>query len=145
MSVWLGAIGIALALFALVLATVANRRWASAGARKASEKVAPEAAISALTARVADLEAGAAGAAESSRTALRHVALVRYDAFGDVGGRLSYSAALLDDTGSGLVVTALAGKADVRTYLKTVSGGQGDQSLTPEEEQAVSAAVGSGS
>ena len=56
-------------------------------------------------------------------TALRHVALVRYDAFADVGGRLSYSVALLDDTGSGLVLTTLAGKADVRTYVRTISAG----------------------
>ena len=77
-------------------------------------------------------------------TALRNVALVRYDAFADVGGRLSYSAALLDDTGSGLVLTTLSGKADVRTYVRTVSGGSADGSLTAEEQQAIDAAVGSG-
>ena len=31
--------------------------------------------------------------------ALRHVAVVRYDAFGDMGGRLSFSAAVVDDRG----------------------------------------------
>ena len=36
---------------------------------------------------------------------LRHVAVVRFDAFGDMGGRLSFSAALLDDAGDGLVLT----------------------------------------
>ena len=36
--------------------------------------------------------------------ALRHVAVVRYDAFGDMGGRLSFSAAVIDDHGDGLVV-----------------------------------------
>jgi hypothetical protein len=74
-------------------------------------------------------------------TALRHVALVRYDAFADVGGRLSYSVALLDDTGSGLVLTTLGGKAEVRTYVRTVSGGAGDAALTAEEQQAVEAAM----
>jgi hypothetical protein len=76
-------------------------------------------------------------------TALRHVALVRYDAFADVGGRLSYSVALLDDTGSGLVLTTLSGKADVRTYVRTISSGTPDGSLTAEEQQAIDAAVGS--
>jgi outer membrane murein-binding lipoprotein Lpp len=76
-------------------------------------------------------------------TALRHVALVRYDAFADVGGRLSYSVALLDDTSSGLVLTTLAGKADVRTYVRTISAGSPDGSLTAEEQQAIDAAVGS--
>lgn len=145
MATWLGAGALALAFCALVLATVANRRWARASARSAPASPDPAAVVDALTAQVAALEAAVAQATEASRTSLRHVALVRYDAFGDVGGRLSYSAALLDDTGSGLVVTTLAGKADVRTYLKPVSGGQGDQPLTPEEAQAVTAAVGSGS
>jgi Protein of unknown function (DUF4446) len=75
-------------------------------------------------------------------TALRHVALVRYDAFADVGGRLSYSVALLDDTRSGLVLTTLAGKSDVRTYVRTISGGSADGTLTAEEQQAIEAAGG---
>ncbi|HEX6888688.1 MAG TPA: DUF4446 family protein [Candidatus Nanopelagicales bacterium] len=74
-------------------------------------------------------------------TALRHVALVRYDAFADLGGRLSYSVALLDDTASGLVLTTLAAKAEVRTYVRTVSGGSGDAVLTAEEQRAVEAAM----
>ena len=60
-----------------------------------------------------------------------------------MGGRLSYSVALLDDTGSGLVLTTLAGKADVRTYVRTISAGTPDGSLTAEEQQAIDAAVGS--
>jgi hypothetical protein len=79
----------------------------------------------------------------SDPTALRHVALVRYDAFADVGGRLSYSLALLDDTRSGVVMTTLAGKADVRTYVRPISAGSAEGSLTAEEQQAIDAAVGS--
>ena len=45
--------------------------------------------------------------------ALRHVAVVRYDAFGDMGGRLSFSAALLDDAGDGLVLTSINGRSEV--------------------------------
>ena len=75
-------------------------------------------------------------------TALRHVALVRYDAFADVGGRLSYSVALLDDTRSGLVLTTLSGKSDVRTYVRAISGGAAEGTLTAEEQQAIDAAVG---
>jgi hypothetical protein len=88
-------------------------------------------------------EVAARADAPGDPTALRHVALVRYDAFADVGGRLSYSVALLDDTSSGLVLTTLAGKADVRTYVRTVSAGSPDGSLTAEEKQAIDAAVGS--
>ena len=55
--------------------------------------------------------------------ALRHVAVVRYDAFGDMGGRLSFSVALLDDAGDGLVLTSINGRTETRTYSKGVKGG----------------------
>jgi hypothetical protein len=73
--------------------------------------------------------------------ALRHVAVVRYDAFGDMGGRLSFSAALLDDAGDGLVLTSINGRTETRTYAKGVKAGVSDHSLSPEEEQAISYAT----
>ncbi len=69
--------------------------------------------------------------------ALRHVAVVRYDAFGDMGGRLSFSAALLDDEGDGLILTSINGRSETRTYAKGVKGGTSGHSLSPEEEQAI--------
>jgi len=41
---------------------------------------------------------------------VRKVALLRYDAFEDVGGRLSFSCALLDDDGNGVVLTSINGR-----------------------------------
>ena len=73
--------------------------------------------------------------------ALRHVAVVRYDAFGDMGGRLSFSAALLDDAGDGLVLTSINGRTETRSYAKGVKGGASDHSLSPEEQQAISYAT----
>ena len=75
--------------------------------------------------------------------ALRHVAVVRYDAFGDMGGRLSFSAAIIDDAGDGLVVSSIHGRGESRTYAKGIAAGESpDESttLTPEERQAVAAA-----
>jgi hypothetical protein len=72
--------------------------------------------------------------------ALRHVAVVRYDAFGDMGGRLSFSAAVVDDRGDGLVVSAIHARGESRTYAKGVVGGASDATLTPEEQQALAAA-----
>jgi hypothetical protein len=69
--------------------------------------------------------------------ALRHVAVVRYDAFGDQGGRLSFSAALLDDAGDGLVLTSINARTETRTYAKGVKGGESDHELSPEEQQAI--------
>jgi hypothetical protein len=141
----LSLLALGLAVVAILLATIANRRWAR---RPTSQPLAEvlgtsplRSEVDALRAQVEDL--AARGDDVGDPTALRHVALVRYDAFADVGGRLSYSVALLDDTGSGLVLTTLSGKADVRTYVRTISAGTPDGSLTAEEQQAIDAAVGS--
>ena len=73
--------------------------------------------------------------------ALRQVAVVRYDAFGGQGGRMSFSAALLDDSGDGLVMTSISGRSESRTYAKGIFSGRCEHPLTPEEEQAISYAM----
>ena len=75
--------------------------------------------------------------AESGQ-ALRHVAVVRYDAFTDTGGQLSWSLALLDDSGSGVVVTSIQGRNESRTYAKNVAAWSSETQLSPEEEDAIS-------
>jgi hypothetical protein len=72
-----------------------------------------------------------------SGEALRHLAVVRYDAFGDMGGRLSWSMALLDDGGNGVVLTSIHGRSEARTYAKNVAAWTCDQAMSPEEEEAV--------
>jgi hypothetical protein len=72
---------------------------------------------------------------------LRHVAVVRFDAFGDMGGRLSFSAAIVDDAGDGLVLTAIHGRGETRSYAKGLVGGKAEHTLSPEETEAVMAAT----
>jgi hypothetical protein len=84
-----------------------------------------------LRQEVAALRAEAAGA-------LRHLAVVRYDAFGDMGGHLSWSLALLDNGGDGVVITSIHGRSEARTYAKSVTAWHSDQQLSPEEQDAVS-------
>jgi exonuclease VII large subunit len=74
--------------------------------------------------------------------ALRNIALIRYDAFRGMSGRMSFSLALLDESGTGITISALAGPGDTRVYAKGVADGRGEHELTPEEAQAVSAALG---
>ena len=76
--------------------------------------------------------------------AVRNVGLVRYDAFEDVGGRLSFSCALLDDLGTGVVMTSINGRHDTRVYAKPVSQGQSSYSLSVEEEEAIRQAMQTG-
>ena len=75
------------------------------------------------------------------RHALQRFALIRYDAFEDMGGRLSFSAALLDDHGDGLVITSINGRSETRTYAKPVKGLSSDHNLSDEEREAIAAAV----
>jgi hypothetical protein len=72
--------------------------------------------------------------------ALKHLAVVRYDAFGDVGGHLSWSLALLDDHGDGAVLTSIHGRNEARAYAKSINGWRCEQQLSPEEEEAVAQA-----
>ncbi|GAA2836039.1 DUF4446 family protein [Kribbella solani] len=71
------------------------------------------------------------------KLALQHLAVVRYDAFGDTGGKLSWSMALLDDNGNGVVLTSINSRADARTYAKEIKTYTSDSKLSPEEQQAL--------
>jgi hypothetical protein len=73
-------------------------------------------------------------------TALKHLAVVRYDAFGDMGGHLSWSLALLDDHGDGAVLTSIHGRNEARAYAKSITGWTCEQQLSAEEDEAVSQA-----
>ena len=75
--------------------------------------------------------------------ALTRVAVVRYDAFGDLAGALSFSAALLDDAGNGLVLSSINGRSETRTYAKGVTAGASDAPLSPEEHEAIAEAFAS--
>lgn len=72
--------------------------------------------------------------------ALRHVSVVRFDAFDDMGGRLSFSAALLDDNGDGVLLTSIHGHTESRMYVKSVHNRKADGRVSPEETEAITAA-----
>ena len=72
--------------------------------------------------------------------ALRDLAIVRYDALSEMSGQLSFSVALLNALGDGVVLSSINGRTETRTYAKTVRSGAGMQALSPEEEHAVRAA-----
>jgi hypothetical protein len=63
--------------------------------------------------------------------------VVRYDAFDEMGGRLSWSLALLDDGGNGVVLTSIHGRSEARTYAKNVAAWKSEQQLSPEEQEAI--------
>src|SRR6266508_2335103 len=62
-------------------------------------------AVERLEGAVRKLALGERHLGELAQESVRHVGLVRFDAFEDMGGRLSFSAALLDGHGDGVVIT----------------------------------------
>jgi len=103
-------------------------------ARKTAEMERLRDEVGRLRAEVAEVRGGL-------DEAIRRVAVLRFDAFGDMGGRLSWTVALLDESGDGVVVTSIAARTEARTYAKPVVGGKAERGLSPEEEQVVKAAM----
>ena len=73
--------------------------------------------------------------------AMQRVAVVRYDAFEDMGGKLSYSATLLDENGDGVIFTSIYGRNENRTYAKAVRGGNASHVLSMEESESLRRAL----
>lgn len=65
------------------------------------------------------------------------VGMVRYSAFEDTGGDQSFSLALVDGRGDGIVLSALYGREETRVYGKPVESWASNRSLTVEEEGAL--------
>lgn len=136
MTTTLASLALVLALVAVVLGALALRKVsAEAKRRQGLEDAASDLPVDAhaLRQEVAALRAEA-------RSALKHLAVVRYDAFGDMGGHLSWTLALLDDHGDGTVLTSIHGRNDARSYAKTVRNWASEQQLSPEEQEAISSA-----
>jgi hypothetical protein len=68
-------------------------------------------------------------------------AVVRYDAYGEMSGRQSSSIALLDETGTGVVMSSILHREQARLYAKGVRDGEADVELSPEENEAIQAAA----
>jgi hypothetical protein len=69
------------------------------------------------------------------------VGTVRFDAFDDMGGRMSFSVALLDEHGDGIVITAINGRTETRAYAKPVIRGESSHTLSQEEAAAIAQAL----
>ena len=68
--------------------------------------------------------------------------MVRYDAYGEMSGRQSSSMALLDDNGTGVVLSSILHREQARMYVKGVRDGRSEIELSPEEDEAVRTALG---
>ncbi len=100
--------------------------------------------IDKMTQRVEGLASEQQVIRELARSSIQKFHLVRYDAFEDMGGRLSFSAALLDDRGDGVVITSINGRTETRTYAKLIRNFTSEHNLSEEEGEAIAGAVAGG-
>ncbi|MDY7078549.1 MAG: DUF4446 family protein [Chloroflexota bacterium] len=81
---------------------------------------------------------------EEINAALAHtvqgIGLVRFRAFQDTGGDQSFSLALADGEGNGVVISALYGRGATRIYAKPVQSWLSSKALSEEEENALAEA-----
>lgn len=64
--------------------------------------------------------------------------LLRYNAFDDMGSKLSFSLCLMDEEKNGVIITNIQGRDESRIYAKSIVKGQCSQHLSPEEKQILS-------
>jgi hypothetical protein len=96
--------------------------------------------LTAAEARLSAADSRLTAAEQQARWALQDFGLVRFDAFDDVGGKVSFAVALLDDQGEGLVVSSLFGRDGSSTYAKRVGPNAHEVELSVEERDALEVA-----
>ena len=71
--------------------------------------------------------------------------VVKYDAFKELGGQLSFAYALLNDSNTGFVMNCIHSREGSYTYIKDIVRGECELPLSEEEAEAVKNAIASNS
>ena len=79
---------------------------------------------------------------KNMESAFQKVGIVKYDAFQQMGGQLSFSLALLDENNNGFVLNSVHSTEGCYTYTKEIKNGECAISLGDEEKKALSMAIG---
>lgn len=75
---------------------------------------------------------------------LKKVGIVKYDAFNEMGGKLSFAVALLNEKNDGFIINAMHSREGCYTYIKEVIKGESYIVLGEEEKQALNEAINKG-
>ena len=77
---------------------------------------------------------------DNMKFTFQKVGIVKYDAFHEMGGKLSFSLALLNETDDGFVLNAVHSREGCYTYIKEIVGGNSIIVLADEEQEALNMA-----
>ena len=75
------------------------------------------------------------------RSTIQKVGVIKYDAFANMGGMLSYAIALLDENNNGMILNCVHSVDSCYTYTKIVTDGRADVELGAEEAKALKMAL----
>lgn len=75
------------------------------------------------------------------QNAFQKIGLVKYDAFREMSGKLSYALALLDQNDNGVIVTSMYSRDGCFSYAKGIVMGESSINLSEEEEEALKKAI----
>lgn len=75
-------------------------------------------------------------------SAYQKMGLVKYDAFNQMGGQLSFSLALLDENNNGFIINSVHSTEGCYSYTKEINNGVSAISLGTEETEALAIAMG---
>ena len=78
---------------------------------------------------------------KNMKTTFQKVGLVKYDAFNEMGGKLSFSLALLNEINDGFIVNAMHSREGCYTYIKEIIDGNSIIALADEEQEALDMAM----
>lgn len=78
---------------------------------------------------------------EKIQYAIQKTGLVKYDAFREMSGKLSYALALLDQDNNGVVVTSMYSREGCFSYAKEIVHGSSSINMSEEEEEALKKAI----
>lgn len=78
---------------------------------------------------------------ENLRECYQRVGIVKYDAFKEMGGKLSFSVALLNDNETGFIINSIHSSEGCYVYTKEIVNGECAISLGDEEKKALTLAL----
>lgn len=79
---------------------------------------------------------------KNMESAYQKMGLVKYDAFSQMGGQLSFCLALLNENNNGFIINSVHSTEGCYSYTKEIKNGQSDISLGKEEAEAMAIAMG---
>lgn len=76
-------------------------------------------------------------------TTFHKLGIVKYDAFKEMGGNLSFALCILDDTNTGFILNTMHGRDSSYSYIKEIIKGEAYATLGEEEKEALDKAINS--